>query len=196
MTQVNTDYPGVIGPSVAVNGNVAVFDGTTGKLIKDGGMAAGNVVGPASSTDVGIAGFNGTTGKIIQEIGIPASPIFSAADYAATGAATWTVGSGNVNTSRYSLQGKFLAIWLQIVNSSIGGTLANEYLTFKLPLSKVCSKNNQVTALAVNNGGSLEVIKAETVSGASVIRFRRLTSDWQASAGNANLDCYINVEVQ
>ena len=166
MTQVNTDYP------------------------------SGNVTGPASATNGGIAGFSGTDGKTLQEIGLPASPIFTAADYSATGAATWTVGAGNVNTSRYSLQGKLLEIWLQIVNSTIGGTLANEYLTFKLPQSKVCSKNNQVTALAVNNGGALEVIKAETVSGASVVRFRRLTTDWQASAGNANLDCYINVEVQ
>ncbi|OGO26416.1 MAG: hypothetical protein A2136_05420 [Chloroflexi bacterium RBG_16_54_11] len=36
----------VVGPSSAVNGNLAVFDGTTGKVIKDGGAPGGG------STDV------------------------------------------------------------------------------------------------------------------------------------------------
>lgn len=34
----------VVGPSSAVNNNLAVFDGTTGKLLKDGGVAASVVV--------------------------------------------------------------------------------------------------------------------------------------------------------
>ena len=41
--QVNKDGI-VIGPSSAVNGNVAIFDGTTGKLIKDSGKTLGKSV--------------------------------------------------------------------------------------------------------------------------------------------------------
>ncbi len=65
----------VVGPASAVNNRVAVFDGTTGKLIKDGGqtiagitagLGSGDVVGPGSATDNAIARFDLTTGKIIQ----------------------------------------------------------------------------------------------------------------------------------
>lgn len=75
----------VVGPSVAVNNNIAVFDSTTGKLIKDGGqtiaqllaaaaaaaVTAGYVVGPASAVDSNLAVFDGTTGKLIKDGGAP-----------------------------------------------------------------------------------------------------------------------------
>lgn len=84
----------VLGPASATNNNIAVYDGTTGKLLKDGGAAIsslattaslssylttaaaastyqpigsyGNASGPASSTDNAVARFDGTTGKLIQ----------------------------------------------------------------------------------------------------------------------------------
>lgn len=39
----------VVGPASAVNNNIAVFDGTTGKLIKDGGVVALTVTGTPTS---------------------------------------------------------------------------------------------------------------------------------------------------
>lgn len=84
----------VSGPASSVDNNFAQFDGTTGKLIKDGGLSlddsattttnlwsadkiqasiagagGGDVTGPASSTSNNIATFNGLTGKIIQDGG-------------------------------------------------------------------------------------------------------------------------------
>jgi len=61
----------VIGPASAVDGNLAVFNGTTGKSIQDGGPvpADGDVSGPGSSVDGNIAIFNGVTGKIIGDGG-------------------------------------------------------------------------------------------------------------------------------
>ncbi|MCK5603830.1 hypothetical protein KAR91_18220 [Candidatus Pacearchaeota archaeon] len=56
----------VIGPASAVDENVAVFDGTTGKLIKDGGVI---LTGPASAIDENVAVFDGVTGKIIKDGG-------------------------------------------------------------------------------------------------------------------------------
>lgn len=43
----------MLGPSSAVNNNVAVFDGTTGKLIKDSGVALGTVASKDTGTGAG-----------------------------------------------------------------------------------------------------------------------------------------------
>ena len=42
----------VVGPSSAVNDNIAVFDTTTGKLIKDGGSSIAGVISSAASAAV------------------------------------------------------------------------------------------------------------------------------------------------
>ena len=68
----------VVGPSSAIADSIAVYNGTTGKLIKDGGQTiaaviaaaiagTGNVVGPASATANGFAVYSGTTGKLIKD---------------------------------------------------------------------------------------------------------------------------------
>lgn len=78
----------VVGPASAVDDQIATFDGTTGKLIQDGGSkisdvitaavaASGDVDGPGSSTDDHVALFNGATGKIIKDSGDTISDIIS-----------------------------------------------------------------------------------------------------------------------
>jgi hypothetical protein len=62
----------VAGPGSAIDNSVCVFDGTSGKLIKDGGDAIpptgfGDVVGPGSSVNNRSASFSGTTGKLIKQ---------------------------------------------------------------------------------------------------------------------------------
>jgi len=60
----------VVGPAGAVDGNVVSFDGATGKLIQDSGVAAaslGDVTGPAGATDHAVARFDTVTGKLIQD---------------------------------------------------------------------------------------------------------------------------------
>jgi hypothetical protein len=72
----------VVGPNGAGDERIAVYDLTTGKLIKDGGYSiadlialftggggSGDVVGPASAVDDRIATFDGVTGKLIQDGG-------------------------------------------------------------------------------------------------------------------------------
>ena len=73
---VATGTGDVVGPASAVDGTVAAFDGATGKLIADSGVAAADlvvtsdlddlVVGPASVTAGKVAIFDGTTGKLIE----------------------------------------------------------------------------------------------------------------------------------
>ena len=58
----------VDGPASATDGRVVVYDGTTGKLVKNGTKLEADVVaGPASATSGRIAVYNGTTGKLLQD---------------------------------------------------------------------------------------------------------------------------------
>ena len=57
----------VIGPESSVDGNIAVFDGATGKVIKDAGFEP--IKGPDTSIDGGIAVFDGTDGKVLKDAG-------------------------------------------------------------------------------------------------------------------------------
>lgn len=51
----------VVGPAVAVNGQIAIFDGTTGKLIADGGDTIADVIAAAiaGASDTGITELTG-----------------------------------------------------------------------------------------------------------------------------------------
>ena len=97
----------VTGPSGAVDGNIVLFDGVTGKLIKDGlsvvtsigatgsdtsvatekavrtainniPSGSGDVVGPTGAVDGNIVLFDGVTGKLIKD-GLSVSTIISSA---------------------------------------------------------------------------------------------------------------------
>ena len=59
----------VVGPAGGVtDSDVAIYNGTTGKIIKGSAKPIGNLVtGPTSATSGNIATYNGTTGKIIAD---------------------------------------------------------------------------------------------------------------------------------
>jgi hypothetical protein len=63
----------VVGPAVAVDGNLAVFDGTTGKIIKDGGPALagssyrGAVVRPTTGQIITVAGAAVIFGTVVSD---------------------------------------------------------------------------------------------------------------------------------
>lgn len=66
----------VVGPIGAVDGDVVVYNGPTGKLVKDTGLSSAQVVrGPASVVDSNIAVFSGTTGKVLQDTGVPVAQV-------------------------------------------------------------------------------------------------------------------------
>lgn len=61
----------VVGPGSAVSGHLAVFSGTSGKLVADGGaVPTGNVVGPGSAVSGHVAVFSGATGKLVADGGV------------------------------------------------------------------------------------------------------------------------------
>ncbi len=60
----------VVGPDSAVDGSIPVFDGITGKVVKDSGFVPEQfTTGPDSSIDGGIAVFDGTDGKVLKVSG-------------------------------------------------------------------------------------------------------------------------------
>ena len=69
-------YPNA-GP--VVNGDVAVFFGTTGSLVADSGVQLSSLVtGPVTSTSGHLASFNGISGKIVQDSGVVAANVLTA----------------------------------------------------------------------------------------------------------------------
>lgn len=64
-----TDDVGVKGPSSAVDGNIAIFDGPTGKIIKDGGTAAHLLIASKPLTEAEIEALNTTPIEIIAAPG-------------------------------------------------------------------------------------------------------------------------------
>lgn len=76
-----TASPGdVLGPDSAVDGDLAIFDGVTGKLLKDTGFPVadvGDVNSDSSSSVVGdIVIFSGTDGKTISDSGVLLSAVY------------------------------------------------------------------------------------------------------------------------
>ncbi len=60
----------VVGPSVSVANNVAAFDNTDGKTIKDSGLLSTDIVkGPATSVLWHFPRFADTTGKLLEDSG-------------------------------------------------------------------------------------------------------------------------------
>lgn len=124
----------VVGPASAGNGNIALFDGATGKLIKDSnasitdfanvghthtstnitdwlGYTPGDASGPASSTDNAIARFDGTTGKIVQNSSVTVSDVGNiVAGDGSTGSSTPIYGFGGNTAGIYGLSGNRVGI--------------------------------------------------------------------------------------
>jgi hypothetical protein len=62
----------VVGPAASTDGNLAVFSGVTGKLLKDtsGKLAVDVVVGPSASVTDELTLFSGTGGKTLKRCGL------------------------------------------------------------------------------------------------------------------------------
>lgn len=86
--KINTNFGlAVEGPASAVtDGRVVAFDGTTGRLVKQGTQLAASLVsGPSSVTDERIAVFDGATGKLLKESTVAVSALLPLAGGTMTG---------------------------------------------------------------------------------------------------------------
>ena len=90
MVKVNSNFAKAVeGPASATDGRVAVYDGTTGKLLKNGTKVEADIVtGPASVTTDRIAVFDGTTGKLLKQATVLVSDLLPLSGGTVTGAIT------------------------------------------------------------------------------------------------------------
>lgn len=90
----------VVGPAAATGGRVAVYDGATGKLIKDGSkLEADLATGPASSVAGRVTCFNGTTGKLLADGGVLATQLVTAVSGGSNGNLPSFTGSRSLGDS-------------------------------------------------------------------------------------------------
>jgi hypothetical protein len=109
----------VLGPASATDGHLAVFDATTGKLLKDGGApATGNVAGAASSTDNAVVRFDSTGGKTLQNSGVTISD-----GDAVAGAASLAIGAALVAQTKLTVAGQYVSPLVADGNSGTDKTL-------------------------------------------------------------------------
>lgn len=90
----------VLGPASVTTGRVAVFNGTTGKLLQQGTQLAADLVsGPASSAHATVALFSGTTGKALTTSGFDSTSLVRNGSTTTTNAiAKWGGTGGNFVT--------------------------------------------------------------------------------------------------
>ena len=108
----------VQGPASATSNNVALFDGTTGKLIKDGGSLSAYIQGPASATSNNVALFDGTTGKLLKD-----GPSLST--YAPLASPTFT---GTVTTATLDALGSVRSNITTVAASAVDCSLGNYFI--------------------------------------------------------------------
>lgn len=86
--KINANFAlAVEGPAAAVtDGRVVAFDGTTGRLVKQGGKLAADLVsGPASVTGDRIVLFDSTTGKLVKQASVGVADLLALAGGTMTG---------------------------------------------------------------------------------------------------------------
>ena len=146
----------VVGPSSAVDGNIAEFDGTTGKLIADGGKATADVVtGPASATADRVAVFNGTTGKIIKDGGSTIADIVG-------GGAVVSVTSFSFTEAQ--LEAMTDTVGVEVV-ATPGTGFRYHIMSFQIQTVRTTAYTNSPNYVAVLTGGTTETDTTSTAPG-------------------------------
>lgn len=88
----------VVGPGSAVNEHIAIFDGTTGKLIKDGGSLIADLIAKSLGTTKGdVIVFTGSGVPI--RLGIGSNDQVLTADSGEASGVKWAAGGGGVDQS-------------------------------------------------------------------------------------------------
>lgn len=139
----------VQGPASATADNIALFDGTTGKVIKDGGSLSAYIQGPASSTADNVALFDGTTGKLLKD-----GPSLST--YAPLASPTFT---GTATTATLDALGSVRSNITTVAASAVDCSLGNFFIktasgSLTWTVTNVPSTRAYHFILELTNGGT------------------------------------------
>lgn len=140
----------VVGPASAVNNNIAVFDTTTGKLIKDGGSAiAGFALLASSPLFTGtVSGATGLTAGAGYHVSISGGGQFVSST--TTGTSPLFVVSTTVNSNLNAdlLDGYHAAAFAQLAGATFSGTV-------RVPLLEIDGANFYLDSDVVSNDSSV-----------------------------------------
>lgn len=167
IVQANIDGA-VTGPASVVDSRVAAFDGTSGKLIKDGAKLVTDLAtGPASAVDANLVAFNGTGGKALKDSGIKFQTGNFTPGFAFGGASvgmTYTFAYG-----KYTKIGNVVT-FTAIVNFSAKGSSTGAMTMTGLPFPACSETNFRATFRPLSDAFSSGApTVAQVLAGASVI---------------------------
>lgn len=121
------------------------------------------------------------------------TPTFAAGSYTASGAMTWTVASGNVTTSRYSVLGNTITMAFYVSPTTVAGVLNTE-LRIVIPESKVATGYSAASLFYLDNGTLGIGVALVQTSDTFVRLYKASAANWQASVGNTGVFGEIVIE--
>jgi hypothetical protein len=133
---------------------------------------------------------------LITSLGARVDVAFNATNFAATGAMTWTVQAGDQATFSYSLNGKMLSVFLQLNTTTVGGTVAGNNLTIKMPLGLLAAKTFAQCGLAAPAGAATEGVIVSVTTGSNLITVLRYSANWVVGADNTSVNFMADIPVQ
>lgn len=178
----------VNGPASATDGAVALFDGTTGKLIKNSSVVGASVVsGPASATDSAVALFDGTGGKTLKDSALTASALKAEAIIIAIGDETTAITTGTAKvTFRMPYAFTLTAVRASLTTASSSGTP-----TFDINESGSTILSTKIT-IDANEKTSTTAATAPVISDTSLADDAEITIDVDtAGTGAAGAKIYM-----
>ena len=125
------------------------------------------------------------------------TPAFDAGNFTGNGSMTWTVGSGDVTTYAYYINGKMMTVNFIINETTVGGT-PNNTLQIAIPASKVATKRMVGYLNLSDNNASYVISMCDVAASGTVIRCFVTptgTSNWSASTNLTYLLGSITFEI-
>jgi hypothetical protein len=121
---------------------------------------------------------------------------YNAADFSANQSMTWTVQAGDVNGFSYQIFGKRLFMTVDVINSSVGGVVANAFLQIKIPGGFTPRRIAQVPFTYQDAGGNPTSGYCIITSGSNILSFRpAVGANWSLSTDTTRVSFNGSFEV-
>lgn len=166
--------------------------------IKISGLPAASSVATTDEIELNQGGTSRkATAQQVADGGHPAwvTPSFSAGNFTANNSMTWTVGSGDVATYAYTIQGKTMTVAFGLNTTSVGGTPSTE-LRIAIPAGKTATKVIVNAVMALDNGAIVNDAYAITPAGGTYIAIGKYTgANWSAATDSTYIGGQITFEI-
>lgn len=181
----------IVGPSSSVDSEVALFSGTTGKLLKRAALsgrpklASGVLSVAAVDILTETTGFPSDGTKFLAGDGTfklvtPAwtNVAYDAGNFTGLNSMTWTVGSGDQFTYSYTVIGKIMLLAFDLRATTVGGT-ADKFLLLKIPGGYTAqSTSSSMITINDNNAGETFGRATTITSGGNLLIGRPDSANW------------------